>query len=425
MLRGLLQVAVDTCGRTGRIGHLQLGPYTAHVISHPDHLRHCLVDREGNFVKGTALQHLRILLGDGLVTSDGATWKRNRKIAQPAFHREKLIGLLDLATGPIREMLAAWDRGPEVTTFELHTEMKRLVFLISGLTLFGCNLGDDADEATKAFAVALGEIARRIENVYAAPLWIPTPGNVRLARAVRTLDRHVNDIIRCRPEGEGNDVLSLFLRARRDTGDHFHDRQLRDEVITLYLAGHDATSHALAWTFHFISRHPPVHERLLDEIGRSSSDVPTAQEIQSLTYTRQVIQESLRLRPPGALIARQVVNDDEVGGTRLPAGSWVLLVPYLTHFLTDYWPDPDRFDPDRFAGDGAARRHAYSFYPFGMGPRTCIGNHLAMLEIQLVIAMVMRRYVIEPAPGTTGKPTWHATLHPKGGLRMTRRRRAC
>ncbi len=424
MWKGLLDVIVDTCGRTGEVKRLMIGRKVAHVVSHPEHLRYVLVDRERNFIKGTALDHLRILLGDGLVTSDGEVWKRARKIAQPAFHRDKMNGLMALAADPIRRLMSSWEREPDGATVDMHVEMKRLVFLISGLTLFGCDLGDDADEATRAFAVALHEIAARIENVYALPLSVPTPGNLRLARAVRTLDRHVRGIVASRKDTSRPDVLSMFMSARQGGSEHFDDAQLRDEVLTLYLAGHDATSHALTWVLHFASRHPEVQQRLHEEASALASDPSTLEDLSRLPYTRMVVQESLRLRPPGALVARQVVVDDEVGGCQLPAGSWVLVVPFLTHYLPEFWPDPDRFDPERFAGEGAARRHACSFYPFGLGSRTCIGNHLAIAEIQLVTSTLLRRYRFEHAPGSAGEMMWRATLQVRGGLKMIRRRRA-
>ncbi|MBZ0118572.1 MAG: cytochrome P450, partial [Sandaracinaceae bacterium] len=420
LARGLLRVVIDLCGRSGRVVPMQMGTKRAHIVSHPDHLRHVFTN-ERNFIKGTALRHLRLLLGDGLVTSDGEVWERARKIAQPAFRRQKMAGLAALATGPIRDLLARFDGDADGAASDLHRDLKRTVFRISGLTLFGVDLGVGADEATRAFATALDVIAGRIENVFALPISVPTPENLRFRRALRTLDRHVQGIVAERHDTSGDDVLSMFLDARREGGDHFSDRQLRDEVITLYLAGHDATSHALSWTFHFLSEHPEVQERIRAELAQLDGvEAPGPDELQKLAYMRMVANEALRLRPPGAIIARQVVQDDELGGVKLAAGSWVVLCPYVTHHLPEVWQEPECFLPERFSAENSKGRHPFAFYPFGSGPRICIGNHLAMMEIQLVLLHLLRRYRFAHPAGTVIEPTWRATLQPRGGMPMRR-----
>lgn len=425
LCKGLLGLVKDACGQSGRVTRLVLGRQVTHVLSHPDHLRYVFVDHEKNFIKGTALDHLRLLLGDGLITNDGAAWKRARGLAQPAFRRERMGSFAALASRPISDLLRRWERGPGVATSDLHEEMKRLVVVMSGLTLFGIDLGAEADEATRAFATALHVIADRIENVFALPVSVPTPANLRLRRAVKTLDEHVQRIVEERRDTSGADVLSMFLHARAQGGDGFSDRQLRDEVITLYLAGHDATSHSLAWALHFCAQHPDVQGRIRAEVKAVCGDgEPGWAEIQRLVYTRMVIQEALRLRPPGAVVARQVVDADSIDGARLPAGSWVLLCPYLTHHLPEFWPHPERFDPERFGAKEAEKRHPFSFYPFGSGPRICIGNHLAMMEMQMVMARLLRAYAFEHPKGAVVTPIWHATLRPRGGLPMVRRRLA-
>lgn len=420
--RGLLDVLVNLCGRSGRIVPLKLGLQVAHVATHPDHLMVIGAQRHKNFIKGTALDNLRLLLGNGLVTSDGDAWLRERRMAAPTFQRDKLAGLLELATGPLADALDAWDRGPDGVAFDFHHELKRVIFRISGLTLFGCDLADGADEATRAFAAALEEITRRNELVYSLPMAIPTPGNVRLRRAIGVLDRHVQGIIDRRADGGGSDVLSTFIRARRDRPGELSDRQLRDEIVTLYLAGHDATSHTLSWVFHFAALYPEIQARMREEaMGALGGRTPTPADLPRLSYTRQVVEESLRAMSPAAVLARQVVEHDELDGVKLPAGSWVILSPFITHHLPEFWPDPDRFDPDRFNKERAAGRHLFAFCPFGLGARTCIGNHLAMAEVVLMSAMLLERYRFVHVPGNRVTPVWRATLQPKG-LRLRRER---
>jgi cytochrome P450 len=216
----------------------------------------------------------------------------------------------------------------------------------------------------------------------------------------------------------GNDVLSMLLHARGA-----NDRALRDEVITLYLAGHDATSHTLTWVLYFLSRHSDVQQRLRLELSMVlGGRVPTYQDLQFLPLTLMVIQESMRMRSPAALLAREAVKDDEIDGHRIPAGSWVLISSYLTHRLGEFWPNPDEFIPERFSEQTGRNRHPFAYYPFGIGPRTCIGNHLAMHEVQLILAMILQRYEFKSIPGVEVVEAWRATLHPRGGLPLMRRR---
>lgn len=421
---GLLNVVVDVCGDKGAVGRLDMGSRVAHVVSHPEDLRHIFAENAANYIKGSSLNNLRLLLGEGLVTSDGDLWRGERNIVQVAFQRDKLTALLRLAVGPVDDMLSRWDRGPESAMLEVHQEIRNLVFIVSGLTLFGCDLSDNVEEATRAFATALNVITDR--NVYALPMWLPTPANLKLKRSVAILDRHVRQIVERRDgRANGDDVLSVLLRAQHTGTNGTNDRQLRDEVITLYLAGHDATSHTLSWMLHFLSIYPDLQERLREEAAKVlAGQKPTAEHLRSLTQTQRAIQEAMRLRPAAAMLARQIVADDEVRGCRLKGGEWVVISSFLTHHLREFWENPDRFDPDRFSESAAKYRHPFAYYPFGIGPRTCIGNHLATMEVQLIVAMLLQRYEFAPSPGEKVKLEWHGTLYPHGGLRLIRRRLA-
>jgi cytochrome P450 len=232
----------------------------------------------------------------------------------------------------------------------------------------------------------------------------------------------VQSIIDRRDEVGGDDVLATFVEARREHPGEVTDRQLRDEILTLYLAGHDATSHTLTWMLHFTARHPEIQERMRDEARRAMAASVATPDLRLLPYTRSVVEETLRIMPAAAILARQVVEDDAIDGVRLPAGSWVVLSPFITHHLSEFWPDPDRFDPERFTPDRARDRHPFAYCPFGLGPRTCIGNHLAMAELVTIAAMLLVRYELAHPPGTEVTPIWRATLQPKGGLTLTRRR---
>jgi cytochrome P450 len=201
------------------------------------------------------------------------------------------------------------------------------------------------------------------------------------------------------------------------------ERQLRDEVITLYLAGHDATSHTITWVLHFLALHPDLQQRLRKEAADLlSGSAPTYGQLRSLSYTQMVVQEAMRIRPAAALLVREVVSDDSIGGYPLKGGTWILVSSYLTHNMGEFWPEPNIFRPERFSEEESMGRHPFAYYPFGVGPRTCIGNHLAFAEVQLILAMILQRYEFVQPAGATVTPTWRGTLHPKGGLRLIRRR---
>jgi cytochrome P450 len=372
------------------------------ILGEPDAVERVLRGNRANYPKGSVYNGARLLLGNGLVTSEGSFWERQRRLAQPAFRNDRLDDYLHTMAKCTAVLLGEWREHDDGSVVDLHGAMTRLTMDIVGRTLFGLDLTRQHSAAGKAFTRALRGIGTRGPDDLQVPLWLPTPGNLRFRKALRELDRLVYDIIRRFRAGEAENASQTLLgayMASRDplAGDGMSDRQLRDEVITLYLAGHETTANLLTWTFYALAREPGVAAQVQDEIeSRLSATAPRLEELRSLSYMPRVLSEVLRLFPPVWTIARDVVADDIVCGYRVPAGSFVLLSPYITQRLEDYWPDPQRFDPERFAPEASRGRHPFAYFPFSAGPRICIGKHFSLYEAQLVLAMLLREFRIEP-----------------------------
>ncbi|MBM7111912.1 cytochrome P450 [Archangium primigenium] len=415
--------------RYGDVVRYPMGPFLMHQISHPDDVKRVLVDNAQNYQKTALMQRLRPVLGEGLLLSEGGFWRRQRRLAQPAFHKERLAGMARDITGLVEDALPHWDAlAARGEPFDLSAELMGLVLAITGRVLFGADLSGAAREVARAVTTVLEEINRQVLAVVPLPAALPLPGHVRLRRAIRVLDRIVFGIIDARHQSEhpSADLLDLLMEARdADTGEGMSDRQLRDEVMTLVLAGHETTANALGWTFHLLGQHPEAEARLVTELSRVLGErTPTLRELPTLGYTSRVLDESMRLYPPAWLISRVALADDVLGGYPLPAGTIVVFLPYVIHRHPAFWERPEVFDPDRFLPERAATRPRFAWLPFGGGQRMCVGSGLALLQGQLVLAMLARRYHFQPVPGHPVEPQALVTLRPRHGLRVVATRRA-
>ncbi|MET0406092.1 MAG: cytochrome P450 [Cystobacter sp.] len=414
--------------RYGDVVRYPMGPLVMYQLSHPDDVKRVLVDNAQNYQKTALMRRLGAVLGEGLLLSEGELWKRQRRLAQPAFHRERLQGMTGHITRLIEEALPHWDAlADRGEPFDLAAELMRLVLSLTGQVLFGADLSGSASDMGRAVTTVLEEMNRRVLSALPLPALLPLPGQLRLRSALRVLDRIVYGIIdgRHRQADSRPDLLSLLMDARdADTGEGMSDRQLRDEVMTLILAGHETTANALAWTFHLLQGHPEAEGRLVDEVSSVlGGRVPTFQDVPLLRYTARVFDESMRLYPPAWLISRVALADDVLGGYPLPAGSIVVMLPYVIHRHPDYWERPDVFDPDRFLPERSRTRPRYAWLPFGGGQRMCIGSGLALLEAHLTLAMLARRYHFQAMPGHPVVPQALVTLRPRFGLKVVARRR--
>ncbi|MCI0579802.1 MAG: cytochrome P450 [Chloroflexi bacterium] len=375
-----------------------------YIVSHPDHVKYVLQDNNRNYSKQVhPMKFLQLLVGEGLLTSEGEFWRQQRRLAQPAFHRQRLAALGEMMTGTTQAMLDRWQT-VEGRPLDVDREMMRLTLRVAARALFDVDVSDAADRVGRAFTEASEYYAAHYVNPLSRTLvHLPTRPHRRFKAAVRTLDQVVQGIIqeRRRSGEDRGDLLSMLLLARdADTGQGMSDRQVRDEVMTLLLAGHETTSNALTWTWYLLDRHPEAAEKLRAELAAVlGGRAPAMDDLPHLPTTRLVLEETLRLYPPAWGLMRLSEAADQIGGYDLPARTYVVISPYLTHRHPAFWPDPERFDPERFTPEQIAGRPRYAYIPFGGGPRQCIGNTFAMVEAQLVLATVAQLYRLRLVPG--------------------------
>ena len=412
----------------GDVFRYQLGPWTFHLLSHPDHVRHVLQDNYRNYPRSFHYRLTKLVIGDGLVATEGEVWRRQRRMVQPAFHEARVAALAGAMAQATEDMLGRWEAARHAETgqpFDVSKEMIGLTLRIVGRTLLGVDLGGETDVMSPAITEALAYLDFRLNNLVTWPLFVPTARNLRFRRAMRTLDDVVYDIIRRRRDGaDTGDLLSMLLAVRdEETGAAMTDLEVRNQVMTFIGAGHETTATALAWTWYLLSKHPEVERRLREEVIDVLGDrTPTAADARRLSLTRRCFEEAMRLYPPVFGVVRGVVADDEIGGYRIAAGTSVILCQYVTHRHPAAWEDPERFDPDRFLPERAARRPKFAYFPFLGGPHHCVGSDFATMEGAIILAMVVRRYRLRVAPGAVVEPATMVTLRPKHGLPMVAER---
>ncbi len=406
----------------GDVALFKAGPLRFYFLAHPDHVKHVLQENVKNYPRSWFYNFIKLALGEGLVTSEGDFWRRQRRLAQPAFHRQRLAGLAPVMTRLTAAMLERW-QGRLGQSINVAAEMSRLALGIASTTLCSCDISGEADVVGQALNTVIHFINDRMNRFLRPPLWLPTPGNLRFKRALRILNTKVYGIIeqRRREKKPAGDLLDMFLEATdEETGLGMTDRQLRDELLTFLMAGHETTAVAMAWTWYLLSLHPEVRRRLHAEVaGVLQGRVPAADDVPQLKYTRMVIEESLRLYPPVYGVMRDAAADDEIGGFPIPAKSYIVLCQFITHRHPAFWENPEGFDPERFTPERVAQRPRYAYFPFAGGPHQCIGNDFALLEAVLVVAMVSQRFCLDLVPGHPVELEPTLTLRPRQGIWMT------
>jgi cytochrome P450 len=404
----------------GGVVKFRFGPYDYFLVNDLRAIKHVLVDNAKNYVKSRNYGGLKILLGEGLLTSEGDFWKRQRRLSQPAFHREHLAGFATTMAQETERMLGRWSAIEPGTCIDVHAEMMRLTFAIVGQTLLSTDVDDDSSAIGEALDIGLKWTNDYAEALVRIPPWVPTPANARYRKARRTLDDLIYRIIeeRRKQADPGSDLLGMLMRVVGEgEDDRMNDRQLRDELMTLVLAGHETTANLLAFAFHALSTHPYWLEATSSEVetvleGRT----PTLADMPKMKITRMVLDETLRLYPPAWTFERQSLEEDVIGGFRLPKGGIVGISPYALHRDPSLWENPEGFDPMRFSPERSEGRHKFAYLPFGGGPRTCIGNAFAMMEATIILAMVLQKHRLarDPAQPLVLDPM--VTLRPKKGL---------
>jgi cytochrome P450 len=393
-----------------------------YVLNDPAAAHRVLVENARAYHKSPNYAGLKVMLGQGLLTSEGEVWRRQRKLSQPAFHREKIASFVRTMAGCTTDMLDRWSSLAPGTKIDVHAEMMRLTLRIVGKTLLSADLEADAKQFGEALNVAIHWANAHVESLVRFPVWVPTPANLRFRRAQRLIEGVVLRVVEERRASgkEESDLLGMLMSVRDETtGERMSDRQLLDELLTLTLAGHETTANALAFTFHLLAKDPAITAELRAEVDSVLGDrVPGLEDLPRMPFTKAVIEESLRLYPPAWMFERIALEDDEVIGFRVPKGTFIGISPYTMHRKPEYFPDPEKFEPQRFLEPDTSRPKL-AYLPFGGGPRTCIGNAFALTEMQILLPMIVRRASLGHVTGSQLKLDTSITLRPRNGVPMT------
>jgi cytochrome P450 len=419
--RDPLQFFSNLAARYGDLVHLHLSREHLYLVGDPKHVRDIFVTHSKSFMKGRGLEGAKRLLGEGLLTSEGQTHLRQRRLIQPAFHRDRLVSYASTMTDYAAQLRGSWRHGE---TLDVAQQMMRLTLGIVGKTLFGTDVEAQAPEVGRALTAVMQTFWMTMLPFFDRLEQLPIPALARGRRARAELDRIIYGMIaerRRRPEDRG-DLLSMLLMAQDVEGDNtgMTDRQVRDEAMTIFLAGHETTANALSWTWHLLGEHPDLEARLHEEVDRVlGSRLPAMDDIPKLPFVEQVVTESMRLYPPAWIIGRRALVPYEIGGYLAPARSVFVISPYIIQRDARWYTDPLRFNPDRWTPEFKASLPPFAYMPFGGGPRRCIGDQFAWTELILVVSTIAQRWKLRLVPGHPVAPQAIVTLRLKHGLKMT------
>lgn len=407
----------------GPVVRYRLGSLPFIQVNHPDGVQRILQENNQNYIKGDYWYPIRMVGGDGLFASEGAHWLRQRRLMQPAFHRQRIAGFAEVMTGQTERMLARWEQAASLgTPLDISQEFTHLTMRIITEAMFSSQVEADTQAVSRAITTLLEDINFRFQAPFYPRLGFPTPRNLRARAALRVVDEVIYRIIaRRRQSGEAvDDLLGMLMEARdEETGEAMSDKHLRDEVITIFVAGHETTAVLLTWLFHILAKDPEWEQRLSDEVSQSlQGRLPAFADLGSFPILRMAIDETLRLFPPAWLSSRQCLEDDELCGFPIRAGEVAGFSSYVIHRLPEYWPDPERFDPLRFTAENTAGRPRFAYIPFGGGPHQCIGNNFALVEAQLIFAMLVQRVRLQAVVERPVVIHPTVTLRPKDGVWM-------
>ena len=403
----------------GDIFYYRAGWIHVYFLNSPELIESVLVTNQQNFRKDRVIQNSRWFLGQGLLTSEGSEWLRQRRLCQPAFHRERLALYARIINGCAEEMLDSWKDGE---SRDVHQEMMQLTLRVVAKVLFSVDVKNESKEV----AAALNLLMKHSSGArMLLPPWVrylPLPFLIRVRRAVRQLDEVVYRIIRerRRSENDNGDLLSMLMSARDEDGSRMTDRQLRDEVMTFLLAGHETTALSLSWAWFLLTENPEAENKLHHELARVlDGKNPSFEDLPRLCYTEAVVKESVRLYPPAWSLARTAAEDFEIGGYLVPAGSNVVMSQWIMHRDPRFFPSPEQFDPGRWFEEHTQRLPRFAYFPFGGGPRYCVGASFAMMEATLLLAAIAQRFRLRMVPGHKVVPVPSITLRPKYGIKMS------
>ncbi len=397
--------------------------------AHPDHVEHILLTHQERYRKADFfLRPMSLVQGSGLFTSEGESWFKHRRLMQPAFQQKQLINLSEVMESCVQSLVAEWLAKPDGFTVDIAAEMTKITLQIVSMALFSVDISQETNQLGQAFRIALNYVYFRLNSPLALPTWVPTARNRDFRQAKQTLDRIVLEIISSRRQDPTTryDLLAMLLAAQDEsTGEGMSDRQVLDEVITLINAGHETTATTLAWTWHLLGTNPDILNQLIEEVDSVlQGKLPSFSNFSQLKYTRRIIDESLRLCPPGmGLAPRVALENDEIQGYFIPKGTVVNLATYFIGRHPQFWQDPEQFDPDRFLPYKIKHQAKFAYLPFGAGGHACIGKNFALMEATLILATIVQKFQIELVPNQIIEIDPQFTLRPKYGIKVTVRQR--
>jgi cytochrome P450 len=402
----------------GDVSCLTLFDFRTLFINHPNDIEDVLVNKARKFEKGRVMKANMRLFGEGLLTSEGDFWLRQRRLAQPAFHRARITAYGATMVEYAERAMHGWKSG-EVR--DIHEDMMQITLQVVGKTLFNADLARDVREVGETLEILL-KLAADFGKSILIPLWMPTPRNLRARMGIRRIERIIYRIIAQRRAegGDAGDLLSMLLAVRDEDGSHMTDKQLRDETITLFLAGHETTANALSWTIWLLAQNPVVEEKFHEELSAVlNGRAPSVEDIPRLAYTANILTESMRLYPPAWGMARLVKEEVEVAGYKLVPGNGVACAQWVVHRDPRWFDEPLKFLPERWEGDLVKRLPRFAYFPFGGGPRQCIGSSFALMEATLILATIAQKFRFKLVEGHSVKPLASITLRPSHGIRAT------
>lgn len=432
MLQNPLQFLMKSTLEYGDVVHLgAMNRQQVYLVSHPDHVKYILQENSQNYakVKSQIFKELKSIFGENLAVIDGERWRRQRRLMQPAFHRQRIETLVATMTTAIGQMIQEWKSIEQGTPLDISVEIRKLNQKTALKTLFGVDADSKLTELVRAWDPIYKFVSDRLLAPVKLPVEIPIPSHRRFQEAMLKLNTFICNAIQERKQGDKNsgDLLSMLLNARdEESGDGMSDWELRNEIVAMFIGGFESSATVLAWTWYLLSKHPSVERKLNAELAEVLGErTPTFEDIRHLKYTRMVVEETMRLYPSVWLSTRTSLETDFIGSYKIPAESSILLSPFVTHRLPSFWKNPEGFDPERFAPEKVSARPRYAYYPFGGGSRYCIGDSYAMTQMQLVIAMVAQKFRLNLVPEHPVERQAGLTLRSRYGMLMTLEPKSC
>ncbi|MDZ8140318.1 MAG: cytochrome P450 [Nostoc sp. DedQUE04] len=418
-----LQFLTSAAREYGGVVHLgAIGPQQLYLIADPDCIKYVLQENPQNYTKGENFKDIKLVIGEGLVISEGDSWRSQRRLMQPSFHRQQIAAMVDDMTQLTNQMLERWQKKAAGTTLDVSEEMLALTQKILLKTTLSIEADSDTTELIQAWNIIYKFLSDRLWAVIKPPISFPTPKNRQFTQAINTLRTVANNIIQQRKQGNHttHDILSMFMSTQDESGKGLSDRQLHDQIVGLFSAGFETSAVTLGWIWYLLSKYPTVERQLQAELTTVlAGRTPTLEDLPQLKYTKMVVQEAMRLYPGAWVYARNNLADDSIGGYDIPANSMLLISPFVTHRLPEFWDNPEGFDPERFTPERSADRPRYAYFPFGGGQRQCLGDMFALTEIQLIIAMVCQRFRLNLLPEHPVECQPLLTLQTQKGIMMT------